>query len=100
VGTGTNRIEIYPLRGETSERQMMVYLPGLHLLYGSDPFQLMPDGSYHVPQTVTELMDAVNRNHLSVSRFWMMHVGSTPWIDLIKAIAAAAERNTPDGTLQ
>jgi hypothetical protein len=100
VGTGTNRIEIYPLRGETSERQMMVYLPGLHLLYGSDPFQQMPDGSYHVPQTVTELMDAVNRNHLSVSRFWMMHVGLTPWMDLTKAIATAEERNTPDGTLQ
>jgi flavorubredoxin len=100
VGTGTNRIEIYPLRGETSERQMMVYLPGLHLLYGSDPFQQMPDGSYHVPQTVTELMGAVNRNHLSVSRFWMMHVGLTPWIDLTKAVATAEERNTPDGTLQ
>ena len=100
VGTGLNRIEIYPIRGATSERQMMVYFPGLHLLYGSDPFQQIPDGSYHVPQTVSELMDAVDRNNLSVSRFWMMHVGLTPWSDLPKAIAAAEEHNTPDGVLQ
>jgi hypothetical protein len=39
VGTGSNRMELYPIHGETSERQMMVYFPQHKLLYGSDPFQ-------------------------------------------------------------
>jgi hypothetical protein len=99
VGTGHNRIEIYPLRGETSERQMMVFFPDLHLLYGSDPFQQMPDGSFHVPQTVTELKDAVERERLDVSKFWMMHIGLTSWSDLAKTITDAEASDSPNGVL-
>jgi hypothetical protein len=97
LGEGANRLEIYPIRGETSERQMMVYFPEHHLLYGSDPFQQMPDGSFFYPQTVTELMDAVAREHLEVSRFFMMHIGPTPWTELGKAVEAAEKQNTPNG---
>jgi hypothetical protein len=78
---------------------MMVYFPELHLLYGSDPFQQLPDGSYFYPQTVTELQSAVAREHLTPDRFFMMHVGSTPWTDLQKAVKAAEDKNTPDGSL-
>ena len=99
LGSGSNRIEIIPIRGETSERQMMVYFPEHHLLYGSDPFQQMPDGSFFYPQTVTELTDAVKRENLEPKQFFMMHVGLTPWADLEKAIAAAKSQNSPDGTL-
>ncbi len=98
VGTGPNRIEIYPLRGETSERQMMVYFPGHHLLYGSDSFQTH-DGKFFFPQEVSELTDAVKREHLQVDRFFMMHIGSTPWSELGKAVAAAELQDTPDGVL-
>jgi hypothetical protein len=100
LGTGANRVEIIPIRGETSERQMMVYFPEHHLLYGSDPFQQMPDGSYFYPQTVTELMDAVAREHLQVDRFFMMHIGPTPWSDLGNAVEAAEKQDTPTGVLQ
>jgi len=58
VGSGPNRLEIYPLHGETSERQMMVYFPEHRLLYGSDSFQTQGD-KFFFPQEVTELMDAV-----------------------------------------
>src|SRR5205807_6709599 len=85
LGTGSNRMEIYPLRGETSERQMMVYFPEDKLLYGSDPFQLDEHG-YFYPQTVWELVHAVEREKLAVDTFFMMHVGPTPWSDLPKAI--------------
>ena len=78
---------------------MMVYFPEHHLLYGSDPFQTLPDGTYFYPQTVTELTDAVAREHLQPERFFMMHVAPTPWTELQKAITAAQSRNTPDGTL-
>ena len=99
LGTGVNRIEIYPIRGETSERQMMVYFPQHHLLYGSDPFQRQEDGSFFYPQTVTELMDAVGREHLDVNQFFMMHIGPTPWTDLGKAVASAKAQDTPNGIL-
>ena len=60
IGSGANRLEIYPIHGKTSERQMMVYFPEHKLLYGSDPFQKLPDGTYFYPQTISELMDAAS----------------------------------------
>lgn len=100
LGTGPNRMELYPLHGETSERQMMVYFPEYHLLYGSDPFQQNEDGSLFYPQTVSEEMDAVAREHLVVEQFFMMHIGLTSWSDLPKVLAAAAASDTPDGKFQ
>jgi hypothetical protein len=90
LGTGPNRIEIYPLRGETAERQMMVYFPEHKLLYGSDPFQQDEHG-YFYPQTVWELVHAVEREKLTVVTFFMMHVGPTPWSEL-----RTHQRNHPD----
>ncbi|MCG2585610.1 hypothetical protein [Massilia sp. TS11] len=82
IGSGANRIELYPLRGETSERQLMAYLPERGLLYASDPFQRRADGSYTDPQAVSELLQAVAREHLQVERFFMMHVAPRPFSEL------------------
>jgi len=98
LGTGANRVEIYPIRGETSERQMMVYLPAHHLLYGSDAFQTQGN-SYFFPQEITELMSAVNRERLPVDQFFMMHIGLRPWSELGDAVAAAQLVDSPDGSL-
>lgn len=89
IGTGPNRIEIYPIHGETSERQMMVYFPEHKLLYGSDPFQQLEDGKLFYPQTVFELQSAVEREHLTVERFFMMHIGPTPWSRVLETVANA-----------
>jgi len=53
LGSGPNRLELYALHGETSERQMMAYFPEYKIVYGSDAFQRNPDGTYNLPQTVT-----------------------------------------------
>lgn len=83
LGTGPNRLEIIPLRGATTERQMMVYFPEQRLLYGSDAFQKDPgDGTYYTPQTVSEVVAAAARERLAVERFFMMHVAPTPWSEL------------------
>lgn len=87
IGTGPNRMEIYPIHGETSERQMMVYFPEHKLLYGSDPFQEL-DGKFFYPQTVYELESAVEREHLSVERFFMMHIGPNSWSKALEAVRA------------
>jgi hypothetical protein len=41
----------------------------------------------------------VTREHLSVDKFFMMHIGLTPWGALGTALAAARIQNTPDGVL-
>lgn len=97
LGSGLNRMVIYPIRGETSERQLMIYFPQHRLFYGSDPFQRGADGSFSFPQAVTELAGAAAREGLHPDRFFMMHIGPTPWLDLAKAVAEAGGRDTPDG---
>jgi len=89
IGSGPNRMEIYPMRGETSERQMMVYFPEHKLLYGSDTFQKTPDGKYFYTQTISEVAAAVEREHLVVENFFMMHMRLTPWQDALTALQAA-----------
>jgi hypothetical protein len=95
LGDGPNRLELCPIRGETSERQMMVYFPAHRLLYGSDPFQKDQSGMYFYPQTVWELKHAVDREKLQVDTFFMMHMGPTPWGDLDKAATQAEQPQTP-----
>ncbi|TFW09455.1 hypothetical protein E4K72_05945 [Oxalobacteraceae bacterium OM1] len=81
LGTGPNRIELYPIRGAAAERQMMVWLPGHRLLYGSDPFQKDAAG-YNNAQAVSELVHAAAREHLDVERFFMMHLSVAPFSEL------------------
>jgi hypothetical protein len=95
IGSGPNRLELYPLRGETTERQMLVYIPEHKTLYGSDAFQRNPDGTYNLPQTVTELTDAVAREHLEVKQYFMMHISPSPWSDLQKVIDQAESQDSP-----
>src|SRR5262245_3840334 len=80
IGTGPNRLEVYPIRTESGERMLMVYLPEHQILYGSDLVQgPLPDGLYFMPQYLSELMDAAKREGLSVSTVFAMHAGPTPW---------------------
>ena len=65
---------------------MMAYLPGPAILYGSDPFQQDGNGSYQTAQAISELIDAVAREHLHPRSFVMMHIAQTPWNALLNAI--------------
>jgi hypothetical protein len=90
IGTGANRLELYPLHGETTERQIMVYFPEHKLLYGSDSFQKMQDGKFFYPQTMYELKNAVDREHLPVDRYFMMHIPPSPWSEVLKTVQNAS----------
>lgn len=91
VGSGPNRIEIYPFRTATGERQMMVYWPAHHLLYTSDLFTIRP-GLVFLPQQVSEAVDAVAREHLAVSTAFGMHYDALPWTTVV---ASAAPTHPP-----
>jgi glyoxylase-like metal-dependent hydrolase (beta-lactamase superfamily II) len=89
IGTGPNRFEVVPMRGETTERQMLVYFPEHKLLYGSDAFSKLRDGTYFIPQTVSEVADVVEREHLAVEKFFMMHMPLTTWQDALNELQKA-----------
>jgi hypothetical protein len=86
-GDGANRLEIYPIRGETSERQMMVYFPEHHILYGSDAFQKDASGAAFYPQTMSEVKHAIDREKLQVDKFFMMHMGLKDWSEVEKTLS-------------
>lgn len=79
VGSGDNRVELYPLRGASTERQYMVYFPQHHILYASDTLTLNDDGSLYDPQLMHEVAAAVAREHLQVDTVFAMHQGPMPW---------------------
>lgn len=89
IGSGPNRLEVYPVRTESGERMMMVYFPEHKLLYGSDLVQQRRDGSFFMPEYLTELLEATLREKLIINSVFAMHLGLTPWRDIEGAVAKA-----------
>ena len=90
VGTGKSRVELYPLRGASTERQYMVYFPEAKLLYASDTLPLNDDGSLYDPELMREAAEAVKRENLAVTTVFAMHQGPTPWADVVALIQKAS----------
>jgi hypothetical protein len=89
VGTGANRMELYPLRGASTERQYMVYFPAHRLLYASDTLALNDDGSLYDPELMREVLDAVKREGLEVITVFAMHQGPLPWAQVTALVEKA-----------
>lgn len=79
IGTGDNRVVLYPLRGASTERQYMAWFPKYRLLYTSDTLVLNQDGSLYDPELMREVKLAVDREHLDVETVYAMHQDPTPW---------------------
>lgn len=78
LGKGANRMVLYPIRGEGSERMVMVYFPAHKLLYGTDLLQAQGEG-FFFPQYARELADAVSREKISVETVFGQHLAPIPW---------------------
>lgn len=87
LGTGPNRLELYPLRGASTERQYLAYFPEHRLLYASDTLALNSDGTLYDPELMHEVAQAVEREGLSVDRVFAMHQGPMPWSQVMSLIA-------------
>ena len=83
VGSGLNRLVLYPLRGASTERQYMVYFPEHRLLYASDTLALNDDGSLYDPELMHEVVQAVQRANLTVDTVFAMHQGPMPWSQVV-----------------
>jgi len=90
LGTGANRVVLYPLRGASTERQYMVYFPQRKLLYASDTLAFNDDHTLYDPDLMYEVMQAVAREHLKVDTVYAMHTGPTPWADVRRLVERAS----------
>jgi hypothetical protein len=86
IGAGENRIELYPLRGASTERQYMVYFPEHHLLYVSDTLSLDEHNVLYDPELMREVVQAVHREGLQVNTAFAMHQGPVPWTQVISIL--------------
>lgn len=89
LGTGPNRMECYPLRGASTERQYMVFFPEHHLLYVSDTLSLDDKGVLYDPELMREVIQAVKREKLQVNTAFAMHQGPVPWAKIIELVGKA-----------
>lgn len=87
IGTGPNRLELYPMRNASGERMMMVYFPGHKLLYTSDLVQPGQSGPFFWMEYVREAADAARHENLAIDRFFGMHMPMRPWAEVEKALA-------------
>jgi hypothetical protein len=91
IGTGANRMVLYPLRGASTERQYMVYFPERRLLYASDTLVVNDDHTLYDPELAHEVEEAVEREHLVVDRVWAMHQAPVAWSDVVEMLGKAAQ---------
>jgi len=89
LGTGPNRLELYPIRNASGERYLMVYFPERRILYVSDLAQHQQDGTFFMPEYLKEIADAAEREHLTVERFFAMHMPMTAWSELQQGLNKA-----------
>lgn len=86
IGSGDERIEIYPVRTETGERMMMVYFPKYKLLYTSDLIQSAKKLSPMLLQYLSEIDGAVKREKLDPETVFGMHLPPTNYSSIINEL--------------
>jgi hypothetical protein len=82
IGSGPNRVVLYPIRASTNQ-MMMAYLPDHQLLYTADmagPFG--PAGLFVFPQSIWELRSEVQRQSIKVETLIGIHLLPTSWSKL------------------
>jgi len=94
IGTGSNRLELYPVRAGAAQ-MMMVYFPEHKLLYTSEMAQpLGPGGSFLYPHDLSSLIEEVKQDKLIVDTVIGMHMSPTPWAKVVEAVATASAPTT------
>ena len=91
IGTGANRMVLYPLRGASTERQYMVYFPERRLLYASDTLVVNDDHTLYDPELAHEVEQAVEREHLVVDTVYAMHQAPVAWSDVVGMLRKTAQ---------
>jgi glyoxylase-like metal-dependent hydrolase (beta-lactamase superfamily II) len=89
IGTGENRIELYPVGGPYGERMLMAYFPDSKLLYGADlvfPNRVITGqpGNGYFETSLVDLRAAVAREHLAVDTlFCVQNYAPMAWGEFV-----------------
>lgn len=89
IGTGENRIELYPVGGPYGERMLMAYFPESKLLYGADlvfPNRAVTGqpGKGYFETSLVDLRNAVTREKLAVDTlFCVQNYAPIAWADFL-----------------
>ena len=90
VGTGTNRIDIYPVGGAYGERMLMVHFPEQRLLYGADLVFKERSGPGYFAAGALDLHAAVKREGLAVDTLFCVQASPLiPWSEFVPAVKSA-----------
>jgi glyoxylase-like metal-dependent hydrolase (beta-lactamase superfamily II) len=91
LGSGDTRMELIPVRGETGERMMLVWFPGLKLLYSSDLIQRDRTGkSFFMMEMPAEVVNTVAREKLDgIDKVFGLHLPPTDWSEITSAVRKA-----------
>jgi hypothetical protein len=84
IGSGPNRLVLYPIHGENGERMLMIHLPERRLLYTSDELQKQRSGQYFMPVYLVDVAGAVARAGIgdAIDTVFGMHLTPTPWAEI------------------
>jgi glyoxylase-like metal-dependent hydrolase (beta-lactamase superfamily II) len=96
IGSGPNRVELYPLRGAATEHQYVVYFPEQHLLYASDTLVINDNNTLYHPELMNEVVQAVKRESLKVDSVFAMHQGPTPWDQVLTLLKTSQGADVPN----
>jgi hypothetical protein len=86
IGSGINQLVLYPIRTESGERMIMIHAPQLRVLYGADLVQPLPTGGFFMPQYISELKQAADRETLEVDRVFAIHSPPVEWKKVLEAL--------------
>lgn len=88
LGSGPNRLELYPVNGEGGERMMLAWFPEHRLLWTTDLVMGgRTEGSFFMPSYLLDVRRVVEREKLSVDTVFGMHRTPLPW----RTVTAALE---------
>ena len=91
LGSGDTRLQMYPLRGASTERQYMVYFPEHRILYASDTLVVNDDGTLYDPELLHEVVAAVKRENLEVDTVFAMHQTPITWGRALELLAKSEQ---------
>ncbi len=88
IGSGKNRMEIYPMNSEGSEGMLMVYFPEYKLLYTSDLVQGITNSEppVYFREYWKEALELIEKNKLEAEKIYGMHLAPVNLSDLKNAL--------------
>jgi len=85
IGSGPNRMEIYPMHQSATERLLYAYFPEKKILYAPDVIQVS-GGRWFGLNLVREMSLALSRDGIRPASAFAFHSGLIPVVELEKAV--------------